>query len=130
MLVLSRKKGETIVIGQGVTVTVLALKGGAVRLGVEAPDGVIVDRAEVSKRRQNGDGESDASRSKTADVGRRLPGETQEECQRRAALGALRAGRACDPELAAVLLSTDETLGRGGSVAAICAAVGQVGRTW
>ena len=66
MLVLSRKKGETIVIGKGVTVTVLTLKVGAVRLGVEAPDGVIVDRAEVSKRRQNGDGENDASRSKAA----------------------------------------------------------------
>ncbi len=56
MLVLSRKKGETIVIGKGVTVTVLTIKGGAVRLGVAAPDGVTVDREEVSKRRQNGDG--------------------------------------------------------------------------
>lgn len=66
MLVLSRKKGEKIVIGEGVTVTVLQVKGGLVRLGVEAPDGVTVDREEVSKRRQNGDGESDASRSKAA----------------------------------------------------------------
>jgi carbon storage regulator CsrA len=54
------------VIGKGVTVTVLTIKGGAVRLGVAAPDGVTVDREEVSKRRQNGDGESDASRSKAA----------------------------------------------------------------
>ena len=72
----------------------------------------------------------EARRPDRADVVGRLPGETQEACQRRAALGALRAGRACDPELAAVLLSTDETLGSGESVAAICAAVGQVGRTW
>jgi hypothetical protein len=72
----------------------------------------------------------ESRRPETEDAGRRLPGETQEECQRRAALGALRAGRACDPELAAVLLSTDETPGRGGSLAAICAAVGQVGRVW
>lgn len=56
MLVLSRKVGETIVIGQDVTVKVLRITGGIVRLGVAAPDEVTVDRAEVSKRRQNGDG--------------------------------------------------------------------------
>ena len=38
MLVLSRKCGEKVVIGEGITVTVLAVEGGRIRLGIEAPD--------------------------------------------------------------------------------------------
>lgn len=69
-------------------------------------------------------------RPKTDAGSKRLRGERQEEYHRRAALGALRDGLGCDPEVAAVLLSTDETLGRVGSVAEIVEAVGLVGRTW
>jgi carbon storage regulator len=48
MLVLSRKVGERIVLpGCQVTVTVLAVHGGQVRLGVSAPAGVAVHREEV-----------------------------------------------------------------------------------
>ena len=50
MLVLSRKIGERIVIGQGVTVMVLEVNGQRVRLGVVAPDDVPVHRAEVVQR--------------------------------------------------------------------------------
>lgn len=48
MLVLSRKVGETIVIGDNVTVTVLSVKGNRVKLGIEAPRGVRVVRYELT----------------------------------------------------------------------------------
>jgi carbon storage regulator len=51
MLVLTRRAGETIVIGGAVRVTVVAVKGGRVRLGVTAPLSVCVDRSEVHERR-------------------------------------------------------------------------------
>lgn len=50
MLVLSRKRGETIVIGNEVTVTVLATDGGRVKLGVVAPAETPVHREEVYRR--------------------------------------------------------------------------------
>ena len=46
MLVLSRKHGEAIVVGDGITVTVLAVEGGRVKLGVVAPAEVPIHRAE------------------------------------------------------------------------------------
>ncbi len=47
MLVLSRKKNESIVIGHDITVTVLEVRGDKVRLGIVAPKEVPVHRAEV-----------------------------------------------------------------------------------
>jgi carbon storage regulator len=47
MLVLSRKCGETITIGDNVTVTVLEVRGGRVKLGFCAPEQTSVHRAEV-----------------------------------------------------------------------------------
>ena len=47
MLVLSRKRGQSIVIDQDIVITVLELRGDKVRLGVEAPKCVDVDRMEV-----------------------------------------------------------------------------------
>lgn len=47
MLVLTRKAGEALVIGDGITVTVLMTKGQKVRLGIEAPEGVSIMRAEL-----------------------------------------------------------------------------------
>ena len=51
MLVLSRKPAEAIVINDTVRITVVAIKGDRVRLGIEAPRDVCVDRAEVHARR-------------------------------------------------------------------------------
>jgi len=48
MLVLSRKPGETIVIGGGIKVTVLEVKGNKLRLGIEAPPEVRVMRGELA----------------------------------------------------------------------------------
>lgn len=50
MLVLTRKLGEAIVIGQNVTVTVLGVQGGRVRLGFNAPLEASIHRAEVRDR--------------------------------------------------------------------------------
>ncbi len=47
MLVLSRKKNESIMIGDGVRITVVDIRGDKVRLGIDAPKEVAVRRAEV-----------------------------------------------------------------------------------
>ncbi len=47
MLVLSRKEGERIFIGEDIVITVVAFKGGAVRLGFDAPKEVQIRREEV-----------------------------------------------------------------------------------
>jgi carbon storage regulator len=47
MLVLSRKRWESIFIGSDVRITVLKVEGNHVRLGIEAPDRVVVLRAEL-----------------------------------------------------------------------------------
>jgi carbon storage regulator len=50
MLILTRRIGETVVIGEEVDVTVLGVKGGQVRLGVKAPLEVSVHREEIFQR--------------------------------------------------------------------------------
>jgi carbon storage regulator len=50
MLILTRRMGETVVIGDDVTVTVLGVKGNQVRLGVNAPKQVAVHREEIYER--------------------------------------------------------------------------------
>lgn len=47
MLVLSRRTGESVVIGDDITVTVLEVRGDIVRLGIDAPRSVSVNRAEL-----------------------------------------------------------------------------------
>jgi carbon storage regulator len=47
MLVLSRKLGEKVVIGDGIVVTVVEIKGRTIRLGIEAPHSVPVWRGEL-----------------------------------------------------------------------------------
>ena len=52
MLVLARKLGQEIVIDDNITLKVLSVKGGTVRLGIEAPQSVPVERAELKERRE------------------------------------------------------------------------------
>ncbi|MCG2634897.1 MAG: carbon storage regulator CsrA [Gammaproteobacteria bacterium] len=67
MLILTRKSGESVVIGDDIEITVLGVRGGQVRLGVTAPKEVKVHRDEVYRKlREGGDravaGASDAGR--------------------------------------------------------------------
>jgi len=55
MLVLTRRFGETLMIGDTVQVTLLGLRGGEVRMGIEAPTHVEVHRKEVYDRIQGGE---------------------------------------------------------------------------
>jgi len=52
MLILTRRVGETLMIGDEVTITVLGVKGNQVRIGVNAPKDVAVHREEIYQRIQ------------------------------------------------------------------------------
>ncbi len=58
MLVLSRRVGESIVIGDDVTVTVLEVRGDVVRVGIDAPRSVTVHRAELLRELEETNRES------------------------------------------------------------------------
>ncbi len=57
MLILTRRVGETLMVGDDVTVTVLGVKGNQVRIGVNAPKDVSVHREDIYQRIQREKGE-------------------------------------------------------------------------
>lgn len=61
MLILTRRVGETLMVGDDVTVTVLGIKGNQVRLGVNAPKDVAVHREEIYDRIQGEKGDTNNS---------------------------------------------------------------------
>ena len=70
MLILTRRVGETLMIGDEVTVTILGVKGNQVRVGVNAPRDVAVHREEIYERikLEEDDPESDESGRGESDV--------------------------------------------------------------
>ena len=63
MLILTRRVGETVMIGDEVAVTVLRVKGNQVRLGVNAPKSISVQREEIFQRiKREGDSTQIAER--------------------------------------------------------------------
>lgn len=63
MLILTRRVGETLMIGDSVTVTVLGVKGNQVRVGITAPKDVAVHREEIYQRIQRDEGAGSGSES-------------------------------------------------------------------
>jgi carbon storage regulator len=70
MLILTRRVGETVMIGNDVTVTVLGVKGNQVRVGINAPKTIAVHREEIYeriKREQEGDTRNDGAPESSAE---------------------------------------------------------------
>ena len=73
MLILTRRVGESVVIGEDVTVTVLGVKGNQVRIGINAPKHVAVHREEIFERIKNGQGANEGANDEPASNRETLP---------------------------------------------------------
>jgi carbon storage regulator len=67
MLILTRRVGESLMIGDDVTITVLGVKGNQVRIGVKAPKEVAVHREEILNRIEEASAESERKMSSDPD---------------------------------------------------------------
>jgi carbon storage regulator len=67
MLILTRRAGETVMIGNDVTITVLGVKGNQVRIGINAPKDIAVHREEIFERIQGEQAAGGGSAPKDSD---------------------------------------------------------------
>ena len=68
MLVLTRKKGERVLIGDDIVVTIIDVRGDGVRIGFDAPRGVPIQRAEVLNAVREANAEAAATSAASADL--------------------------------------------------------------
>ena len=64
MLILTRRAGETVMIGSDISITVLGVKGNQVRIGINAPRDVAVHREEIFERIKNEQAAADPATAK------------------------------------------------------------------
>jgi len=69
MLILTRRVGESVVIGEDVGITVLSVKGNQVRIGIKAPKEIAVHREEIYERICNEREQQAPTHMKVAEVG-------------------------------------------------------------
>ena len=74
MLVLTRRPGESLVIGNQVTVTVLEVRGDQIRIGIDAPRDVQIHREEVYRELESENAHAAASARRARELAAKMPG--------------------------------------------------------
>ncbi|MBW4031135.1 MAG: carbon storage regulator CsrA [Acidobacteria bacterium] len=77
MLVLTRKRGERILVGDDIVITILEIKGDAIRIGVDAPSGVRIQRHEVVEAIAEANVAAAGAHDEAADLAALLPERAQ-----------------------------------------------------